>query len=100
MFPVRSSSPSALASIPLIQVTDTTTFTSEKRRQQEDAWLYETCTKCLQHLVDLFVEVGAGVDGVDDLLIRCSCLRLQARLYTSVDASLLATRSKLNNAGS
>ncbi|MEW5298187.1 MAG: hypothetical protein WDW36_001338 [Sanguina aurantia] len=38
------------------EVTDTTTFTSEKRRQQEDAWLYETCTKCLQHLVDLFVE--------------------------------------------
>ncbi|EFJ50436.1 hypothetical protein VOLCADRAFT_80189 [Volvox carteri f. nagariensis] len=37
-------------------VTDTTTFTSEKRRQQEDHWLYETCTRCLQHLVDLFVQ--------------------------------------------
>lgn len=30
------------------EVTDTTTFTSERRRQQEDAWLYETCTHCLQ----------------------------------------------------
>ena len=37
------------------EVTDTTTFTSEKRRQQEDAWLYETCTRCLQHLIDVFV---------------------------------------------
>ncbi|KAI8465270.1 MAG: hypothetical protein J3K34DRAFT_525495 [Monoraphidium minutum] len=36
------------------EVTDTTTFSSERRRQQEDAWLYETCTRCLQHLVDLF----------------------------------------------
>jgi hypothetical protein len=54
------------------QVTDTTTFTSEKRRQQEDSWLYETCTRCLQHLVDVFVQVGhagppafhpAGCDG-------------------------------------
>lgn len=30
------------------EVTDTTTFTSERRRQQEDAWLYDTCTHCLQ----------------------------------------------------
>jgi brefeldin A-inhibited guanine nucleotide-exchange protein len=29
-----------------------TTFTTEKRRQQEEAWLYETCTQCLQHLID------------------------------------------------
>lgn len=46
------------------EVTDTTTFTSEKKRQQEDAWLYETCTKCLQHLIDLFVQyysVAAGL---------------------------------------
>jgi len=41
------------------EVTDTTTFTSEKRRAQEDAWLYETCTKCLQHLVDLYVQYYA-----------------------------------------
>lgn len=37
------------------EVTDTTTFTSERRRQQEDAWLYETCTHCLQ------VRAGFGV---------------------------------------
>jgi len=30
------------------EVTDTTTFSTERRRQQEDAWLYETCTRCLQ----------------------------------------------------
>jgi hypothetical protein len=40
------------------QVTDTTTFTSEARRQQEEAWLYETCTLCLQYLVDVFVLVS------------------------------------------
>lgn len=54
------------------EVTDTTTFTSEKRRQQEEQWLYETCTRCLQHLVDLFVQVGScGV-------VRCSQGRMIA----------------------
>eukprot|EP00873_Tetraselmis_striata_P021183 jgi/Tetstr1/441447/TSEL_029692.t1 len=37
------------------EVTDTTTFTDDRRRADEDKWLYNTCTKCLQHLVDLFV---------------------------------------------
>ena len=46
-----------LCTAPVPQVTDTTTFTSEKRRQQEDSWLYETCTRCLQHLIDIFVQV-------------------------------------------
>eukprot|EP00798_Chlamydomonas_sp_ICE-L_P027640 gene27640-7278_t len=36
-------------------VTDTTTFTSDRKRAQEDAWLYETCTKCLERLVEVFV---------------------------------------------
>ncbi len=40
------------------QVTDTTTFTSEKRREKEDFWLYETCKRCLQHLIDVFVMVS------------------------------------------
>lgn len=35
------------------EVTDTTTFTAEERRAEVDAWLYETCTQCLQHIVDL-----------------------------------------------
>lgn len=35
------------------EVTDTTTFTDEKKRAEVDAWLYETCTKCLQHIIDI-----------------------------------------------
>jgi brefeldin A-inhibited guanine nucleotide-exchange protein len=38
------------------QVTDTTTFTDEARRAEVDAWLYDTCTQCLQHMVDLVVQ--------------------------------------------
>ena len=37
----------------VLQVTDTTTFTAEERRAEVDAWLYETCTQCLQHMVDI-----------------------------------------------
>ena len=40
----------------LAQVTDTTTFTDEARRAEVDAWLYETCTQCLQHMVDIVVQ--------------------------------------------
>ncbi|KAK9829453.1 hypothetical protein WJX72_005963 [[Myrmecia] bisecta] len=38
------------------EVTDTTTFTDEKRRTEVEAWLYETCTQCLQHMVDVVVQ--------------------------------------------
>lgn len=44
--------------LPPGQVTDTTTFTDEKRRAEVDAWLYETCTRTLQHIVDIVVQVG------------------------------------------
>ncbi len=37
-------------------MTDTTTFTDEKRRTEVEAWLYETCTQCLQHMVDVVVQ--------------------------------------------
>lgn len=37
-------------------MTDTTTFTDDNLRAQIDAWLYETSIKCLQHLVDLFLQ--------------------------------------------
>ena len=37
-------------------MTDTTTFTDEARRAEVDAWLYETCTQCLQHMVDIVVQ--------------------------------------------
>ena len=60
------------------EVTDTTTFTDEKRRAEVDAWLYETCTKCLQHMVDLVVQfyglVQPLLSRILDLLsnfIRC-----------------------------
>jgi len=43
------------------EVTDTTTFTDDRRRADEDKWLYDTCTKCLQHLVDLFCHFFAVV---------------------------------------
>ncbi len=39
------------------QVTDTTTFTDEKRRAEVDSWLYETCTRTLQHIVEIVVQV-------------------------------------------
>jgi len=42
-------------------VTDTTTFTDEARRAEEDAWLYDTCTQCLQHMVDLVVQFYPAV---------------------------------------
>ena len=35
------------------EVTDTTTFTDEARRAEVDSWLYETCTRTLQHIVDI-----------------------------------------------
>ena len=35
------------------EVTDTTTFTDDRRRDAADAWLYETCTSTLAHIVDL-----------------------------------------------
>jgi brefeldin A-inhibited guanine nucleotide-exchange protein len=62
------------------EVTDTTTFTSERRRAQEDAWLYETCTHCLQvcgrgGVGWGRVDWGAGWQVCRHLLqpCRCSC---------------------------
>lgn len=62
-------------------MTDTTTFTDEARRAEVDAWLYETCTQCLQHMVDIVVQfypvVQPLLGRILDLLsnfIRCSPL--------------------------
>lgn len=56
----------------MYQVTDTTTFTDDKLRAQIDSWLYETCIKCLQHLVDLYLQfylvLGSFVDRLFTLL--------------------------------
>ncbi|KAL4543975.1 hypothetical protein Ndes2437B_g01778 [Nannochloris sp. 'desiccata'] len=43
------------------EVTDTTTFTDEARRAEVDAWLYETCTATLQHMVDVVARYYAAV---------------------------------------
>ena len=40
----------------LVQVTDISTFTDDKKRAEVDAWLYETCTQCLQHIIDITVK--------------------------------------------
>ena len=50
-----------------LQVTDTTTFTDDRRREELDAWLYETCTQCLQHMVDIVVQF---YDALQPLLSR------------------------------
>ena len=62
----------------MLQVTDTTTFTAEERRAEVDAWLYETCTQCLQHMVDIvalfYKPVAPILPRIFDLLsnfIRC-----------------------------
>lgn len=67
------------------EVTDTTTFTDEKKRAEVDAWLYETCTQCLQHMVDLVVQFYSLVQPllmrILELLsnfIRCGGLRQSA----------------------
>ena len=61
------------------QVTDTTTFTAEERRAEVDAWLYETCTQCLQHMVDIvaafYTPVAPILPRILDLLtnfVRCA----------------------------
>ena len=68
----------ALSQTVLLQVTDTTTFTDEMKRAEVDSWLYETCTHCLQHMVDVFVQfyttVSPLLPRILDLLanfIRC-----------------------------
>ena len=62
-----------------VQVTDISTFTDDKKRAEVDAWLYETCTQCLQHIIDITVKfypvVQPLMGRVLDLLlnfIRCA----------------------------
>lgn len=60
--PTRPHSPATCCSLAR-QVTDTTTFTDDKRRAEVDSWLYDTCTRTLQHIVDLVVQYYAAVAG-------------------------------------
>ena len=39
-----------------MEVTEITTFVKDSDRPKVDAWLYETCTNCLEHLIDLFTK--------------------------------------------
>ena len=36
----------------------------EARRAEVDAWLYETCTQCLQHMVDIVVQFYPAVQSL------------------------------------
>jgi hypothetical protein len=67
------------------QVTEPTTFTAEERRAEVDAWLYETCTQCLQHMVDIvaafYAPVAPILPRILDLLtnfVRCARMRAPA----------------------
>lgn len=45
------------------EVTDTTTFTDEARRAEVDSWLYETCTRTLQHIVEIVAQYYSALRG-------------------------------------
>lgn len=91
------------------EVTDTTTFTNEKKRAEVDAWLYETCTQCLQHMVDLVVQfyqlVQPLLSRILDLLsnfIRYGPISLQLRRALLAEACskvLMAPRTSLHQGG-
>ena len=76
------------------EVTDTTTFTDEARRAEVDAWLYETCTATLQHLVDVVAKYHLVVP---ELLTRTlDLLRgLVSRPHSSLAAVGVAALTRL-----
>jgi brefeldin A-inhibited guanine nucleotide-exchange protein len=61
---------SAPVAHPHSQVTDTTTFTDDKRRAEVDAWLYDTCTRTLQHIVDIVVQYYSAVSALLDRILE------------------------------
>ena len=78
-------------------MTDTTTFTAEERRAEVDAWLYETCTQCLQHMVDivaLFYKPVAHIlprifDLLSNFIRSCSCRHHSFSMHLLVTATLI-----------
>ncbi|EFN54845.1 hypothetical protein CHLNCDRAFT_35815 [Chlorella variabilis] len=52
------------------EVTDTTTFTDDKRRAEVDSWLYDTCTRTLQHIVDIVVQYYAAVSALLERILE------------------------------
>lgn len=80
----------------MAQVTDTTTFTAEERRAEVDAWLYETCTQCLQHMVDIialfYTPVAPILPRIFDLLsnfVRCAICTLCPHSCQEVHCSMI-----------
>jgi len=47
-----------------VEATEITTFVKESERPLVDAWLYETCTKCLHHVIDLFTKFYGELRGL------------------------------------
>ena len=76
------------------EVTDTTTFTDEARRAEVDAWLYETCTATLQHMVDVVARYHIAVP---ELLTRTLDLLsgLVCRSHSSLAAVGVAALTRL-----
>lgn len=48
---------------------DATTFTDDSLRSEVDAWLFETCTATLQHIVDVVVKYHQNVPGLLDRIL-------------------------------
>ncbi|QDZ20210.1 Sec7 domain-containing protein [Chloropicon primus] len=56
-----------------MEVTEITTFVSDSDRSKVDAWLYETCTNCLQHVIDLFTKFYAELTPLLPQLVDFVC---------------------------
>eukprot|EP00210_Caulerpa_lentillifera_P001785 g1715.t1 len=81
------------------EVTDTTTFTDDNLRAQIDAWLYETCVKCLQHLVDLFLQFHSILHPLLDRLFQLLVGFMQRSHQSLASMGIAALVRFLNQAG-
>ena len=55
------------------EATEITTFVRDSDRSKEDAWLYQTCKNCLQHVIDLFSKFFKELRGLLPQLIDFVC---------------------------
>ncbi|GMH32506.1 hypothetical protein BSKO_00340 [Bryopsis sp. KO-2023] len=81
------------------EVTDTTTFTDDKLRAQIDSWLYETCIKCLQHLVDLYLQFYPVLSSFVDRLFLLLSNFMRRPHQSLASMGVAATVRLINNAG-
>ena len=74
------------------EILDTTTFADESRRSQVDAWLFETCTATLQHIVDVVVKYYKDVPGLLERLLTLlsGFIRRQHEELSSVGVAALS----------